>query len=155
MTETFYMNAKNKQGAIDLLNRKDPTKVYRLRLDEYDEKTRLQEEKAHAMLHDIATQQKHLNKIFDVDGWKRLTVSQFRIDSIQNDVPRVKDYWLRNKIELVPSLDGSSLVALGAQTRDFPKYIYAAWITWLYAFGDNLGIVWKEPAEQWDERYSK
>jgi hypothetical protein len=152
--ETFYMNAKNRHGAKELLDHKDPTRLWRIRVDEYDEKTRLQEEKAHAMLADIARQQKHLNRVLDVDSWKRLTVSQFRTDSIQNDVPRVKDYWLRNRVELILSLDGSSLVTLGAQTRDFPKYIYAAWITWLYAFGDNLGIEWSEPQEEFDQRYA-
>jgi hypothetical protein len=154
MVENFFYNGKNIEGLIRLIDSKDASKLWRFRVDEYDEKSRLQEEKAHAMLGDIARQAKHLNRMFDLDSWKRLTVAQFRIDCIQNNVPRVADYWRKQKVELVPSLDGSALVTLGAQTRDFPKYVYAAWITWLYAYGDQLGIVWSEPQAQWDERYA-
>jgi hypothetical protein len=154
--ETYYYNGKNGEGLWALIRSLIKGKLYRFRIDEYDEKTRLQEEKAHAMLGDIARQAKHLNRMFDVDSWKRLTVAQFRIDCIENNVERLADYWRKQKVELVPSLDGSALVTLGAQTRDFPKYVYAGWITWLYAYGDNLDppIKWSEPVTQWDERFA-
>lgn len=154
MMNTFYYNFKNKRGLFDLLQSLDPTKLWRIRIDEYDEKTRLQEEKYHAMLGDIARQMKHLNKTFDTEGWKRLCVSQFRLDCLEYDLPRLADYWRRNNIELVPSLDGSTLVVLGAQTRDFPKYVAAGFIEWLYFFGADNKIEWSEPKEAWDERYA-
>lgn len=146
----FYYNFKNKPGLYDLLKSLDPTKLWRIKIDEYNEKTRLQEEKAHAMLGDIAKQAKHLNKTFDVDGWKRLTISQFSIDCIQNDVPRLKDYWQNNRVELVPSLDGGTLVAFGQQSRSMPRYVYAGWIEWLYAYGINNGIEWSDPYKDYN-----
>ena len=150
----FYYNFKNKLGLYGLLQQLNPNKLWRIRIDEYDEKTRLQEEKYHAMLGDIAKQAKHLNQVLDLDSWKRLCVDQYRKDCIENDIPRLADYWKRKNFKLMPSLDGSSLVALGTQTRDFPKYVAAGFITWLYAYGVNQNIVWSEPEEQFYERYA-
>lgn len=152
--ETFFYNGKNKQGLYDLIMKCEIGKLWRFRIDEYDEKTRLQEEKYHAMLGDISRQAKHLNRNFDADAWKRLCVAQYRLDCIENDLPRLADYWKRHSVELVPSLYGTTLVALGAQTRDFPKYVAAGFIEWLYHFGANNNIVWTEPARAFDERYA-
>lgn len=150
----FYYNFKNKLGLYELIKQLDPNKLWRIRVDEYDEKTRLQEEKYHAMLGDIARQAKHLNQVLDLDSWKRLCVKQFADDCIEQDIPRLSEYWKRNEVKLMPSLDGRSLVALGQQTRDFPKYVAAGFITWLYAYGTNNNVVWSEPEEQFDERYA-
>ncbi|HYN54383.1 MAG TPA: recombination protein NinB [Methylotenera sp.] len=154
--ESFYLNAKNTAGLIALLRTLDLTKLWRIRIDEYDEKTRLQEEKYHAMLGDVARQAKHLNRSFDKDAWKRLCVAEFRLDCIANKVPKLEEYWKRNSMELVPSLSGSTLVTLGAQTREFPKYVAAGFIEWLYFYGTTTEppIVWTEPEQQWDERYA-
>jgi hypothetical protein len=150
----FYYNFKNKLGLYDLLQRLDPNKLWRIRIDEYDEKTRLQEEKYHAMLGDIAKQAKHLNQALDLDSWKRLCVDQYRKDCITNEIPRLADYWKRQNFRLMPGLDGSSLVALGTQTRDFPKYVAAGFIEWLYHYGSVNEIEWSEPQEEFDERYA-
>lgn len=149
---SFYYNFKNKLGLFELLKHLDPTKLWRIRIDEFDEKTRLQEEKYHAMLGDIARQSKHINRIFDLDAWKRLCVSQYRLDCVENDIPRLADYWKRNGMELVPSLRGNTLVTLGAQTRDFPKYVAAGFIEWLYHYGAENNIEWSKSEAQWDER---
>jgi hypothetical protein len=150
----FYYNFKNKLGLYELIKQLDPNKLWRIRVDEFDEKTRLQEEKYHAMLGDIAKQAKHLNQVLDLDSWKRLCVKQFADDCIEQDIPRLADYWKKNEVKLMPSLDGRSLVALGQQTRDFPKYVAAGFITWLYAYGANNDVVWSEPEEQFNERYA-
>lgn len=150
----FFYNFKNKLGLYELLQSLEPNKLWRIRIDEYDEKTRLQEEKYHAMLGDIARQAKHLNQALDLDSWKRLCVKQFADDCIENDIPRLADYWNRNAVRLMPSLDGRSLVALGQQTRDFPKYVAAGFIEWLYHYGAENEIEWSEPEERWDERYA-
>jgi hypothetical protein len=150
--ETFYYNFKNKLGLVDVLKQLDPTKLWRIRFDEYDEKTRLQEEKYHAMLGDIARQAKHLNKVLELDDWKRLCVKQFADDCISQNVTRLADYWIKNQVRLMPSLDGSSLVALGQQTRTFPKYVAAGFITWLYSYGNENNIQWTEPVNQYEER---
>lgn len=150
----FFYNFKNKLGLYEVIKQLDPNKLWRIRVDEYDEKTRLQEEKYHAMLGDIARQAKHLNQVLDLDSWKRLCVDQYRRDCIENDIPRLADYWKRHSFRLMPGLDGSSLVALGTQTRDFPKYVAAGFITWLYAYGVNQNIAWSEPEKEYDLRYA-
>jgi hypothetical protein len=152
--ETFYLNAKNTQGLLVLLRKLDLSKLHRVRIDEYDEKTRIQEEKYHAMIGDVARQAKHLNQVLDTESWKRLLVAQFRQDSIDNEIHRIADYWKRTEFRLIPSLDGRSLVTLGAQTRDFPKYVAAGFIEWLYHYGAENNIDWTEPEEQWDMRYA-
>jgi len=152
--KTFYYNAaKNKQGLYELIVSLAADKLWRFRIDEFDEKTREQEKKYHAMLSDIAEQAMHLNMTFGLNDWKRLCVQQFRNDCIENDVPRLKEYWIRNEFKVVPSLDGRSLVALGAQTRDFPKYVAAGFVEWLYHYGAVNNIEWSEPVE-FDERYA-
>ena len=151
--QEFFYNFKNKRGLFDLIQSLDPTKLWRIRIDAYDARTLDQNAKMHAMLNDIAVQSKHLNKTLDLDSWKRLCIAQFRVDSIENDVPRIAEYWKDKKIVLMPSLDGSSLVALGNQSREFPKYVMAGFFTWLMAYGDNHNIVWSEPPEVFDEKY--
>jgi hypothetical protein len=152
--QSFFYNGKNLMGLTDIIRRLDITKLHRIRFDEYSEKSREQEKKYHSMIGDIAKQAKHLNRIFDEDSWKRLTVAQFRIDCIQNNVPRLAEYWKKQRFELVPGLDGSALVTLGAQTREFPMFVAAGFIEWLYAYGAANNIVWSEPQAQWDERYA-
>lgn len=150
----FYYNFKNKLGLYELIKQLDPNKLWRFRVDEYDARTLEQNDKIHVMLSDIAKQAKHLNQALDLDSWKRLCVKQFADDCIEQDIPRLADYWKRNEVKLMPSLDGRSLVALGQQTRDFPKYVAAGFITWLYAYGTNNDVVWSEPEEQFNERYA-
>jgi hypothetical protein len=156
MVENFFYNGKNIEGLIRLIDSKDASKLWRFRVDEYSEKSREQEKKYHAMLNDIADQAKHLNRVFDADSWKRLTVAQFRKDCIENNIPRLADYWKKNQFEIVPGLDGSALVTLGSQTREFPMYVAAGFIEWLLAYGANCNppILWSEPQAQWDERYA-
>ena len=153
--ETYFYNGNNLDGLSDRVARLDCDKyIWRIRFDEYDEKTRLQEEKYHAMIGDVARQCMHLNQVLDAESWKRLLVQQFREDSIESGVDRVAEYWKRNEVKLMPSLSGKSLVLLGAQTRDFPKYVAAAFIEWLYAYGANNDIAWSkaEDFERWQER---
>jgi hypothetical protein len=150
----FYYNFKNKQGLYDLLKSLDPKYLWRIRIDIFDEKTRIQEEKYHAMLNDIATQTTHLNETLSPSDWKRLCVSQFAADCIENDLPRLCEYWEKANFRMMPGLDGRSVVALGQSTREFPKYVAAGFIEWLYAYGADNNINWTEPAKQFDERYA-
>jgi hypothetical protein len=154
MKTIYYKPSKNKQELYAALQVLDPTREWRVRIDESDEQTRLQQEKYHAMLGDIARQAKHVNKVLDLDSWKRLCVKQFADDCIANDLPRLADYWKRQNFTVVPSLDGKSLVTLGKQTRDFPKYVAAGFIEWLYHYGAENEIEWSEPEERWDGRYA-
>lgn len=106
-------------------------------------KSRDQEEKYHAMIGDIAKSCKHLNMALDSESWKRLLVDQFKRDTL-ND-PDIGDYWRKNQLSMMPSLDGSAIIVLGEQTRKFPKKVASAFIEWLFAFGANSeDAVWSD-----------
>lgn len=123
-------------------------KMFRFRFDLFSPKAREQEEKYHAMLGDIADQAMHLNRHFDTNGWQRLCIDKFAKDCIENDIDRCADYFKKQNIELVPSLDGKSVVVLGSQSRDFPQYVASAFIEWLFHYGAENRIVWSDPKYQ-------
>ena len=112
-------------------------------------KTREQEEHYHAQINDIAKQCQHLNRQLDVATWKRLLVDQFRRDAW--DDPDLRDYWRRHVLTFMPSLDGSAIVTLGEQTRNFPRKIASAFIEWLNAYGADKGVKWSDPKRPSDE----
>ena len=91
-------------------------------------KSREQEEKYHAMINDIAKQAQHLGAKWSSDDWKRLLVDQYlrETDDIQS--------------KIVPNLDGSGIVQLGLQTRNFTKDQASEFIEWLYSWSANNGI---------------
>jgi len=94
-------------------------------------KTREQEEKYHAMIGDIAKQAQHIGAKWSAEDWKRLTVDLF-----------IKETGLQGG-KIIPSLDGTGIVQLGLQTRDFTKEQAAEFITFLEAWGSENGIIYK------------
>ena len=94
-------------------------------------KSREQEEKYHAMIGEIANQAQHLGAKWSAEDWKRLTVDLF-----------VKETGLQGG-KIIPSLDGTGIVQLGLQTRDFTKEQAAEFITFLEAWGSENGIIYK------------
>lgn len=113
-------------------------------IDSEPKKTKLQEEKYHACFNDIAKQCKHLNQCFDQEGWKRLLLDQFRSDML-NDPMCDEDIRknLQHAVKMVPSLDGSSIVSIGLQSRRFKIKTASAFIEWLNAFGMENGVRFK------------
>lgn len=111
-------------------------------------KTRPQEERYHAMVGDIAGQWEFCNRKWDTESMKRLLIDQFKRDTI-ND-PEFRPLWAEvGTIDMAPSIDGTGVVALGVQSRRFPRKLAAAFITWLFAFGAEVGVEWsneKAPA---------
>ena len=91
-------------------------------------KTREQEEKYHAMINDIAKQAQHLGAKWSSEDWKRLLVDKFlrEAEDIQS--------------KIVPNLDGSGIVQLGLQTRNFTKEQANEFIEWLYSWSAENGI---------------
>lgn len=106
-------------------------------------KNREQEERAHAMIGDFAKQCRHLDQKLDAETWKRLLVQAFKQDTL-ND-PDIGEYWRGNKLSMIPSLDGSTMVVLGEQTRKFPKKVYTHFIEFLFALGAEMNVKWSEP----------
>lgn len=110
-------------------------------------KSREQEERYHAMLGDIADQWTLHGRKWDAESMKRLCVDQFKRDTIRD--PDLATLWHEmGSIEMAPSIDGSGVVALGTQTRRFPKKLASAFIEWLYALGAEVGIRWSEPVRR-------
>ncbi len=107
-------------------------------------KTRLQEERYHAMLGDLAKQWTLHGRKWDEESMKRLCVDQFRRDTAKD--PELGPLWDEmGTVEMAPSIDGSGVVALGWQTRRFPKKLASAFIEWLFALGAELDIHWTDP----------
>lgn len=110
-------------------------------------KSREQEEKYHAQIGDIADQYMFCGRKWDAEDMKRLCIDQFRRDTINDD--DFKELWREvSKIELAPSLDGSGTVALGVQSRRFPKKLASAFVDWLDCFAAEHGVRWSDPMER-------
>lgn len=91
-------------------------------------KTREQEEKYHAMIGDIAKQAQHMGAKWSAEDWKRLLVDQFARDCLMYGSP------------IIPNLDGTGIVQLGVQTRQFTKEQASEFVEWLYSWSANNGI---------------
>lgn len=149
----FVLNKlKNKQGLFDLLKSLDDAKLWLINITHYDIRSLEQNAKLHAMLSDISQQATHLNESFGVDDWKRLLVWQFRKACIESDMDKITEYFKRAEFRIIPSLDGSGLVQLGAQTHKFPKYVMAGFIDWLEIYCAENDIKLRDNY-QFDERY--
>lgn len=101
-------------------------------------KTRLQEEKYHAMIADISKQVKHLDRYWDQDDMKRILVDEFAHEM------RIAGTPLHHDSRLTISLDGQRTVQLGIQTREFRISEAAQFIEYLECFGAQNNVVWKE-----------
>lgn len=116
-------------------------------------KSRIQEERYHAMIGDIARQWEFCNRLWDAEDMKRLLIDQFRRDTIRDD--DFTDLWKSmGQVEMAPAIDGSGVVAMGIQSRRFPKKLATAFIDWLYAFGAERDVVWTDPTEPPVEAYA-
>ena len=105
-------------------------------------KKRIQEEKYHAMIGDIAKQIEHIGRKWDSDDMKRLLVDDFAEEMRLAGTP------LHHDGRVTPSLDGRRIVQLGIQTRDFYVKEASAFIEYLYAQGSQYGVIWSERAKQ-------
>jgi hypothetical protein len=101
----------------------------------------------HAMLQDLSDQWTLHGRKWDIESMKRLCVDQFRRDTAKD--PDLAELWeSMGTMEMVPSIDGSGIVALGWQTKLFPKKLASALIEWLFALGAEVGCQWSDPKER-------
>lgn len=105
-------------------------------------KKRIQEEKYHAMIGDIAKHCTFMGEKHHADDWKRLLVDAFA------DAMREAGTPIHHDGRVMPSLDHKRVVQLGIQTKDFYVKEAADFIEYLYAFGEENGVVWSEPRNQ-------
>lgn len=101
-------------------------------------KRRIQEEKYHAMIADIAKQVDLLGERQDVDDAKRLLIDAFARIMKEAGTP------LHQQGRIVPSLDGTGVVQLGIQSRHFWVAEASEFIEYLYAFGAMHNVRWSE-----------
>lgn len=95
-------------------------------------KSREQEEKYHAMIGDISKQASHLGSKWDSESWKRLLVDLFlRENGMYNG-------------KILQNLDGTGIIQLGFQTRNFTKEQASEFVEWLHAWGAENGITYTE-----------
>jgi hypothetical protein len=106
-------------------------------------KTREMEAKYHAQIDDIADQWMFCGRKWDAEDMKRLCIDQFRRDTIRD--PDLAELWVgMGSVDMAPSLDGSGVVALGTQSRRFPKKLASAFIEWLNALGAEHDVRWSD-----------
>lgn len=102
-------------------------------------KKRVQEEKYHAMIEDIAKQTEYAGKRWCEDDMKRLLIDEFAEEM------RLAGKPLHNDGRVVPSENGRRVIQLGIQSRDFYVKEAAEFIEFLYAWGADRGVTWTEP----------
>ncbi len=95
-------------------------------------KSREQEEKYHAIIGDIAKQAQHMGHKWDAESWKRLMVDKYLRETGFMNSP------------IIPNLDGTGIVQLGYQTRNFSKEQASEFVEFLLAWCAENGIELKE-----------
>ncbi|WP_368640456.1 recombination protein NinB [Castellaniella ginsengisoli] len=101
-------------------------------------KRRIQEERYHAMLGDIAKQVEFFGQKRDLETVKRLLVDAFARVMADDGNP------LQGWGTVLPSLDGSGVVQLGIQTRRFTIRQASEFIEYLFAWGAENNVIWSE-----------
>lgn len=88
----------------------------------------------HALIEEIANVHPIHGRLWDAESMKRLLVDQFWRETKDE----YAEMWEQvGNIRSVPSIDGSGIVSLGAQTRKFPKRLGSLFIEWLNAFNSD------------------
>lgn len=104
-------------------------------------KKRVQEEKYHAQIGDIAAQTTYAGKQWDADDMKRILIDEFAEEMRAAGKP------LHHDGRLIPSENGRRVIQLGIQSRDFYVREASEFIEFLNAWGDLRDVVWTEREE--------
>lgn len=91
-------------------------------------KSREQEKLYHELIGQIAKQAQHLGAKWSSEDFKRLLVDKF-----------IREIGLSGG-RIIPNLDGTGIVQLGFQTRDFTVEQGSQFIEWLYAWCSENGV---------------
>ena len=108
-------------------------------------KRRIQEEKYHAMIGDIADQCKFMQRTWSKEEWKRLLIDAYVRVARENAKAEGKPDPFAGQGEVVPSIDGTSVVQLGVQSRGFKVKQASEFIEYLFAYGAERGVTWSDP----------
>ncbi len=102
---------------------------YRVTIE--DARTDAQNDHAHAALTDIAQQVNWHGKKLNVLTWKRLTMAAFLRE-------------IGHQPELIPALDGNGFDVIFEHSSKLGKRKFSAWLEWIYAFGTQNGVVFRD-----------
>ena len=101
-------------------------------------KSRIQEEKYHAQIGEIAAQWAFMGKKWDLDDMKRILVDAFAKYMRELGEPLAHDS------RVIPSVDGERVVQLGVQTRQFKVKEASDFIEFLNMFAATHGVEFSE-----------
>lgn len=102
-------------------------------------KKRLQEERYHAMIGDVAKQTEYAGKRWGADDMKRILIDEFAEEMRLAGTP------LHHDGRLIPSENGRRVIQLGIQSRDFYVKEASQFIEFLFAYGAARGVIWSDP----------
>jgi len=129
------INESVKQRAAALVLKCPDEPVYEMVLRQAESlRTIEQNAKAHAMLSDISKQVTWHGVKLSVEVWKRLTIAATLRE-------------IGEKPILVPALDGCGIDIIYEKSSKLSVKITALWIEWLYCFGAEKNVTWKDPAD--------
>lgn len=109
-------------------------------------KKRIQEEKYHAMIGDIAKQSDYAGKRWHADDMKRILIDEFAEEM------RLADSPLHHDGRLIPSENGRRVIQLGIQSQHFYVKEASQFIEFLFSWGADRGVTWTDPATIRHER---
>ena len=112
-------------------------------------KSRLQEEKYHSMIGDIADSVEIIGRKYDAEVWKALLVDSFEQDLLSQGES------LRHPSKTVVTLDGMRAVTIRASTIKFLKSEAGDFIEYLYSYGSGVGAVFTEKSLSIYEQYKE
>lgn len=103
------------------------------------DKSRIQEEKYHAMIADIARQTTYAGNKWIALDMKRILIDEFAEEMRNLDAP------LHHDSRIIPSENGKRIIQLEIHSSNFYVKEAADFIEFLYAWGSQRDVRWTEP----------
>ncbi len=110
---------------------------YRVTLEE-PKKKRIQEEKYHAMIGEIAAQSEYAGRKWNTADMKRILIDEFADEMRNAGTP------LHHDSRIIPSENGRRIIQLEIHSSDFYVKEAAQFIEFLSAYGALRGVKFKE-----------
>jgi len=111
-------------------------------------KSRDQEKKYHAMIHDIMTTVE-LGQQYSIEAWKALLVDEFEQELLSDGKT------LKSPSSVVISIDKRRAVTIRASSQRFLKEEAALFITFLYAWGTEHGARFSDESLRYYDEINK